>query len=99
MTQEEVKKVIETSDKLVLVDFYANWCSPCMMLKPHVEKVSEDMGEDVEVLFIDVDQFRETAKDFEVKSIPALFLYKNGELVEDKTINKENIVSKIEQHR
>ena len=84
--------------KSCIIDFYAEWCSPCMMLKPHVELLAEDNKDEVEVLFVNVDDNRELAKEFGVKNIPALFLYKDGELVEDRTMGKTNLKEKISEY-
>lgn len=62
---------------LVLVDFYAEWCGPCKMLMPVVTRMSENMT-DVKFVKIDVDKFRDVAKENGVKSVPTLVLFKDG---------------------
>lgn len=67
----------EVKGELVLVDFYADWCGPCQMLAPELERLSEELG--VKVVKINVDEVSELARRFRIMSIPTLLLYKNGE--------------------
>lgn len=64
------------NDELVLIDFYANWCGPCKMMSPIVEKLSEDRS--LKVAKVDVDKCPEIARKYAVMSIPTLILFKNG---------------------
>ena len=63
----------------VLVDFYADWCGPCQMLAPNLEKLAEES--DITILKIDVDEFGEIAQKYRVMNIPTLMLFKEGKLV------------------
>jgi len=69
------------SEELVIVDFYADWCGPCKMLSPVLDKVAVDM--DVKVLKVDVDVFTEIAKEYEIRSIPAVKMFKGGSIVNE----------------
>lgn len=69
----------EVKGDLVLVDFYADWCGPCQMLAPELERLSDELG--VKVVKINVDEVSELARRFRIMSIPTLLLYKNGEQV------------------
>lgn len=65
---------------VVLVDFWATWCGPCKMLAPVLEDLSEDLGDDVKIVKVDVDENQITASEHEVMSIPTLLLFVNGEV-------------------
>lgn len=64
----------------VLVDFFADWCGPCKVLKPTVEKFGEDQSE-VNVVMLNVDEHSDIAAEFKVRSIPTLIYLENGEVV------------------
>lgn len=66
-------------EKPTLADFYATWCGPCKMQSPIIEKVKEAVGDDANVLKIDIDKNREVARSYNVQSIPTLILFKSGE--------------------
>lgn len=68
--------------KPVLVDFYADWCGPCQSLLPIINNLAEEHKEDFEIVKVNVDQNPELAQKFQVRSIPALFFLKNGEVVD-----------------
>ncbi|MFD3445383.1 thioredoxin [Microbacteriaceae bacterium 4G12] len=90
----------DTSEGVVLVDFWATWCGPCKMIAPVLEELAEEMGDKVKVVKIDVDENQEIAAKFEVMSIPSLFVMKDGEVV-DKTLGyqpKEALVALVSKH-
>ncbi len=78
--EQEVLK----SSGLVLVDFWAEWCGPCRQLTPILEEVSKNMDGKVKVCKMNVDEAPNTASSFEIRSIPTLFLFKNGEKIDTK---------------
>ncbi|MBQ8910552.1 MAG: thioredoxin [Oscillospiraceae bacterium] len=74
------QEIVMNSEKPVLVDFWATWCGPCRMIAPVLEELSEE-NPDVKIVKVDVDENPELASQFQVMSIPALFVIKNGEVV------------------
>jgi len=70
--------VLEATDKAVLVDFWAEWCGPCRMLAPVIEKISESMKDQVNVYKIDTDKYSDVAMSNQITSIPCCILYKDG---------------------
>ena len=90
----------ETSQGLVLVDFWATWCGPCKMIAPVLEELDSEMSETVKIVKVDVDENQETAGQFQVMSIPTLLLMKDGEVV-DKVVGfqpKEALVDLVNRH-
>ena len=71
---------IRNSEKPLLLDFYAEWCGPCRMLSPVIDKIAEER-EDIIVAKINVDENPQLASEFGVISIPTLVVMKNGEVV------------------
>ena len=74
---EKFNELIQ-SPKPVLVDFYAEWCGPCQIMKPRILDVMERMGDDIQVIQIDVDKEKELAARFRIASVPTLIIFKNG---------------------
>lgn len=74
LENEDFKDIIN-QDK-VLVDFYAKWCGPCKMLGPVLER----LGNDYEILKVDVDEHFEIAKEYGIMSVPTLIVFKNGKI-------------------
>ena len=79
LTKEIFEKEVLTADKAVLVDFWATWCAPCQMLSPVVAEFAEEHPE-IKVCKVNVDNEPELAIKYGISSIPALLLFKNGEV-------------------
>ena len=88
------------SDKPVLVDFWAEWCGPCKMIAPSVEKISEEYSNKLKVGKLDVDSNPNISSTFGIRSIPTLLIFKNGAPVDQivGAVSKEVISSKVENH-
>ncbi len=72
------KEVLE-ADKPVLVDFWAPWCGPCQVLGPIIENIAEELGEKAKVGKLNVDENQQLAGKYEVRGIPTVIVFKDGE--------------------
>ncbi|HMR30978.1 MAG TPA: thioredoxin [Geminicoccaceae bacterium] len=77
-------KDVLKSGKPVVVDFWAEWCGPCKMIAPHLEDIATEMGEQVQVVKVNIDDNPLTPVKYGVKGIPTLMLFKNGEVTATK---------------
>ncbi|MFT5168812.1 MAG: thioredoxin 1 [Saprospiraceae bacterium] len=86
-------------NEVVLVDFYADWCGPCKALIPQLEIISNEFEGKAKIVKVNVDQNQELSIQFGVRSIPALFYFKKGELVgkQQGLQPKVAITQKLEQ--
>ncbi|HTF81779.1 MAG TPA: thioredoxin [Cytophagales bacterium] len=73
--QELIKNNVPT-----LVDFHAEWCGPCKMMKPELEKLKSQVGEKLKIIKIDIDKNPQVASSFRVQSVPTLILFKDGQV-------------------
>lgn len=96
ITNENFENEVLKSDKIVFVDFYADWCSPCKQLSPIIEEVASEKT-DVKFVKIDVDIESDLAKKYNVISIPTLVVIKNGIEVDRSigVVNKNRILELI----
>ena len=79
LTKESFESEVLASEIPVLVDFYATWCGPCMMVAPIVEEIAAE-NPHIKNCKVDVDAEPEIARDFQIMSIPTLLVFKDGEL-------------------
>lgn len=88
-----------TSDKLVLLDFYAEWCVPCKKMEPFLNEIKREQADKVEVIRIDVEQQQEFAQEMGIDEIPVLILYKNKKLLWKQVgyVEKVDIVGQLKQ--
>src|SRR5690625_3431015 len=80
-TDADFKETVLSSDKPVLVDFWADWCGPCKQMAPVLDKLAEEYADKIDVVKINTDQNPETSRAYNVMSLPTLNVYKDGEVV------------------
>ena len=73
---------VKSSDKPVLVDFWAEWCGPCKMLSPILDELADEKGDAVTIGKVNIDEHQALAAEYNVKSIPLLLFLKNGEVTD-----------------
>jgi thioredoxin len=74
--------LIASSEKPLLVDFYATWCGPCRMLAPILDQVQVLMRDKLQIVKIDTDRYPDLASHYEIHALPTLVLFKKGQPVE-----------------
>lgn len=71
---------IINQDQLTLVDFSAEWCGPCKMMKPILDELKSKIGNNATIIKVDVDKSPQAAKEYNIKGVPTLILFKKGEI-------------------
>jgi thioredoxin 1 len=94
----EFNEIINSS-KPTLVDFYTNWCVPCKMMTPIIDQTKVELGDKANVLKVDVDNNAEVARKYQIRSIPTLLIFKEGEVVwrQSGVLQKEMIVESVKK--
>lgn len=78
----EFESEVIKNKKVVLLDAYATWCGPCKMLAPELEKLQIETADWLEIIKVDVDEAEDVAVKLNISAIPALFVFKNGEMID-----------------
>ena len=97
VTTDTFKKEVLESDIPVIVDFWAQWCRPCLMVAPILEEIAEEYEGKVKVAKVNVDEEGYFSNQYKVSSIPTLYLFENGE-VKTQVIGlmrKEDLIKKL----
>lgn len=100
MTDATFEEQVLTSDRPVLVDFWAPWCAPCRLVSPIVEELARDLGERLRVTKVNIDESVGVSARYAVFSIPTLVLFRDGEEVERYVgfRRKGELLKRLERH-
>lgn len=85
VTDDTFDAEVKKADLPVVVDFWAEWCGPCKQIGPALEELSDEYEGRVKIVKVNVDENMKTAQELHIRGIPALFLFKGGEVVSNKT--------------
>ena len=99
-TDDNFQSEVIESDAPVVVDFWAEWCQPCRLLSPTIDKIADEYGEKVKVGKVNIDQHQKTSVDFKVTAIPTVLVIKGGE-VQEKFVgmpNEGDLKAAIDKH-
>ena len=99
-TDADFAEMVSESDKLVLVDLWADWCGPCKMMEPVLEEIAETHSDKLKVVKLNIDQNQDTPLKYHVMNIPTLILFRDGKEI-DRVVGafpKKQLLNKIEPH-
>ena len=98
LTDATFESEVIQSDVPVLVDFWAEWCGPCKMIGPVIDQLSDEVGATAKVAKVNVDEARELAVKYNVRSIPMLLFFQNGEVKDQivgANVTKDQLKAKL----
>ncbi|WP_339633213.1 thioredoxin TrxA [uncultured Sneathiella sp.] len=84
VTDASFKEDVLDNSGLVLVDFWAEWCGPCKQIAPALDEISQEMGENLKVAKVNIDENPGTPSKYGVRGIPTLMLFKDGQIAATK---------------
>jgi len=98
VTDETFESAVLQSDKLVVLDFWAQWCGPCRQIAPIIDELATEYEGKAVIGKVDVDSATEITSRFSIRNIPTVLFIKNGEMVEKLAQSKSKFVDIIEKH-
>lgn len=98
-TREELDQILKDETKIVLVDFWAEWCGPCKALGPTLTEIASERKDDVRIVKVNVDQSAGLAQHYGIRGIPTLIFFKDGQVKKTEVGNrsKSELLAKIKE--
>ena len=100
INSEEFNNLVQHTEGIAVVDFFATWCGPCKMLAPVFQEVGNELDGKAKFYKIDIDASLDIARQFSVSTVPTIIIFRNGEPIERLVgfMPKENLLSKIREY-
>jgi thioredoxin 1 len=98
LDESNFDREVNQNDKPVIVDFWAEWCGPCKMIAPLLDEIAKEKAESVKVAKVNVDENQSLSFKFNIRAIPSLLFFKNGQLRDQVTgmTSKKDLLSRID---
>ena len=98
LTESNFDSEINQNDKLVLVDFWAEWCGPCKLIAPLIDEIAREKNGSLTVGKVNIDENQNLSFKFNIRAIPTLLIFKNGQVRDQVTgmTSKKALLSRIE---
>jgi thioredoxin 1 len=98
LDESNFEREVTSSDKPVLVDFWAEWCGPCKLIAPLLDEIAREKAGSVKIAKVNVDENQSLSSKFNIRAIPSLLFFKNGQLRDQVTgmTSKKDLLSRIE---
>ena len=98
LDESNFDREVNQNEKAVIVDFWAEWCGPCKMIAPLLDEIAKEKAESVKVAKVNVDENQSLSFKFNIRAIPSLLFFKNGQLRDQVTgmTSKKDLLGRIE---